>query len=277
MQIVQRFVIGLFLSGIIGYFSFRRKSLSTSGVLGLLISGSIIYAAGELAWYLPMIAFLISSSLWTLYKHSTKKFMAEIIEKNGPRDIFQAAANVGVPTIIATIVIFQKSDLFVIAFLSALAAVNADTWATELGVLSKNQPRLITSWKKVPSGTSGGITLQGTLAGLSGSFFISLFIFGFLPLNTNAGVTSNEFIAPACIVFLSGAIGLVIDSILGATIQASFKCSVCGAITEKLSHHGPSTTQHFAGLKWLNNDWVNFICALSGALSGIVLYTLIVG
>ena len=59
---------------------------------------------------------------------------------------------------------------------SNYAAVAADTFSSELGILSKSKPRLLTSWtfRRVPPGTNGGVTLEGKLAGFAGAFVIAL-------------------------------------------------------------------------------------------------------
>jgi uncharacterized membrane protein len=82
-------------------------------------------------------------------------------------------------------------------------------------------------------------------------------------------------IASILVVVLSGICGSIIDSILGATFQAQYRCAVCGTNTERKSHCG-SSTEHSRGFSWMRNDAVNMLCALSGGLLGFVLSTLFV-
>ena len=140
-----------------------------------------------------------------------------------------------------------------------MATVTADTWATELGVLNKHSPRLITTGEKVATGTSGAVSLLGTLATFGGAALISVlgafFIFQ----------ESALILIPAAI--LGGICGAFFDSLLGATIQAIFYCPVCQKETERHPTHSCNTaTIPQRGWDWLNNDWVNFIASIVGAI-----------
>ena len=144
-------------------------------------------------------------------------------------------------------------------FAAALAAVNADTWATELGVLNPNPPRLITDLRKrVEKGTSGAISVYGTSAALLGAAIIGLLAAVLFP-------TSNGSIF--FLVTLSGLVGSLIDSLLGATVQAIYFCPTDNKETEKHPLHTCGTpTIQIRGWRWLNNDWVNGICSYSAVV-----------
>jgi uncharacterized membrane protein len=147
-----------------------------------------------------------------------------------------------------------------LAYIGAMAAVNADTWATELGVLSPSAPRLITNGAAVERGTSGGISLWGLLASLAGAVLI-----GF-----TAWLVAPEFgwlvIAVAA---AGGMAGSLFDSYLGATVQAIYFCPACNKETERHPLHTcGSETNPMRGWHWLNNDLVNLACSLAGALTG---------
>jgi uncharacterized membrane protein len=136
--------------------------------------------------------------------------------------------------------------------------VNADTWATELGVLSKNLPRLITNGKAVERGTSGAVSLPGSLAALGGAALIGL----------TAGLFSlkAEPLRLAGAAILGGLAGSFFDSLLGATVQAIYYCPACQKETERHPRHLCGTeTSLRRGWRWLNNDVVNFACSLVGA------------
>jgi uncharacterized membrane protein len=148
-----------------------------------------------------------------------------------------------------------------LAFAASLAAANADTWATELGVLNPHPPRLITHpTRVVEQGTSGGISLVGTLAAMAGAALIGLL----------AGVLSpdSNYWTTIIIVTLAGLLGSLFDSLLGATVQAIYHCPTCDKDTERFPLHSCGTpTIQIRGWKWMNNDWVNFAC---GAFAVIV-------
>jgi uncharacterized membrane protein len=163
---------------------------------------------------------------------------------------------------------FPDRDGLWIAFAGAMAAVNADTWGTELGVLSPSDPRLIINGKSVAKGTSGAVTLIGYLASLAGAGLIAVAAAIFTP-------TSPEAII-ILIVILGGLAGATIDSILGATLQGIYFCQHCSKETESSPlHHCGTKTTHIRGWRWLNNDLVNLVCSLVGAGVAVSAWSLI--
>ena len=105
------------------------------------------------------------------------------------------------------------------------AVVNADTWATELGVLNPTPPRLITNLRKVvEKGTSGGVSLVGTLASLAGAGIVGLLA----ALISPTGIDWKFFVW----ISIAGLLGSLFDSLLGATVQATYYCPSCQKETE---------------------------------------------
>ena len=154
-----------------------------------------------------------------------------------------------------------------------MASVNADTWATEIGALSRTAPRSITSGKPVAPGTSGGVTPLGSLAALAGAVFIGALsaLLAAAPLPMAAAgtpvATAAAMIGAAAVAGLAGAFA---DSLLGATGQAMFRCRICGSETERAAHCG-SATEHVRGFAWLNNDRVNLLSSLAaGAIAYMI-------
>ena len=147
-----------------------------------------------------------------------------------------------------------------ILFLAAFATVNADTWATELGRLAGQTPRSLRDGKPVPPGTSGAITVVGTLASLAGALIIPLAVYSSWPLNAAQLV---------CVVW-SGFLGSLIDSLLGASLQVQYLDPETGLITE-CTHIDGRPTRRLRGLSWMNNDLVNFLASVGGVLCGYYL------
>ncbi len=135
----------------------------------------------------------------------------------------------------------------------ALATAQADTWATEIGRRQTRRPRLVTTWERVPIGTSGAISFGGTLGGVGGAALM-----GWCVMLLGVGTTRD-----ALIVATSGVVGMFADSVLGATVQAQFRCAACGALTETSTHCGERAV-HERGVHWLDNDWVNVLGAATG-------------
>lgn len=131
-------------------------------------------------------------------------------------------------------------DLLVVGIIANYAAVAADTFSSELGILSKSQPRLITSptLRKVPPGTNGGVTLTGTVAGLLGSSILVASSMLFLPTcGDGHGVGDGAWSPRRYAVFFAGlslwgSLGSLVDSILGGLFQRTVRDSRTGKIVE---------------------------------------------
>lgn len=262
-----KLIIGFILAVLIALAAYRARALSRSGAMGALLVGTLIFGLGGWQWAILLIAFFVSSSVLTRLFGRQKAAVSEKFEKGGRRDLGQVLANGGIASLFALLhAIFPDSSWTWAGFAASLAAVNADTWATELGVLSPVQPRLITNGKRVEKGTSGAISLHGTLAALAGSAFISLFATIF------PAYSSFESPYAFGLLTLAGLLGAMFDSWIGATVQAIYHCPTCNKETERHPLHTCGTaTQHLRGWKWLNNDWVNLACALSAALIILIL------
>lgn len=260
-------LIGFLLGGLIGYLALKAGALSRSGAWAAAFSGGLIFGLGRLPWAVLLLLFFISSSLLSRLFKQRKIAVSEKFSKSSQRDWGQVFANGGLGALLVLVhAQFPAQAWPWIAYAGAMAAVNADTWATELGVLSSSPPRLITSGKIVEQGTSGGVTLLGTSATLLGAFLIALgaaFFDPLLPSPTGFGILI--FAAT-----LGGLAGSLFDSLLGATSQAIYFCPTCQKETERYPLHVCGTkTSLMRGWKWLNNDLVNFACSLFGALVAV--------
>jgi uncharacterized protein (TIGR00297 family) len=158
-------------------------------------------------------------------------------------------------TLAAITELIVPSSLWIVAGAGALAASAADTWGTEIGMLANSPPRMITTWRVVPTGTSGGVSGIGLAATAGGALFIAL---------TAWLLHRNDHAALA--VVLGGTVGALADSVGGALWQSRRVCLHCGSATERLVHDCGTRTERAGGLGWLNNDGVNAACTLVGAL-----------
>ena len=157
---IQQFLTGLGLAFIIALAGWAAGALSISGAAAAWMIGTLIFGFGGFSWAALLLTFFISSSLLSKLFSSRKANLIEKFEKGSRRDWAQVFANGGAGAFLAVIaLIFPQDPWPWLAFAGAMATVNADTWATELGVLSPHLPRLVTTGKQVPTGTSGGVTL----------------------------------------------------------------------------------------------------------------------
>jgi uncharacterized protein (TIGR00297 family) len=207
--------------------------------------------------------FFVSSSALSFYHAREKQNLAEKFAKGHRRDLGQALANGGLAAFLAVLSQLWPHPLWFVACAGALAAVNADTWATELGVLSVSAPRLITTGERVEVGASGGVTWLGTGASLAGALLIGLVsgLWGFAQDRGWAGAGALMLSATA-----GGLVGSLVDSLLGATVQAIYWCEACEKETERAVHRCGTETRMLRGYRWLGNDLVNFIASAVGAL-----------
>jgi len=263
MQILYGFI----LATIVSYAAYRIHSLDKSGAFAAAMVGTIIFGVGGLQWAILLLAFFITSSAWSRAFKKRKAGLTEKFSKGHERDAGQVFGNGGLAAVFATIHAFYPESIIPwIGFAASLAAVNADTWATELGVLNPTPPRLITNFRKrVEEGTSGGISLWGTVAALLGSALIALLAVLLSPIDT---LTAYHFL----LITAAGLAGSLFDSFLGATVQAMYYCPTDKKETEKHPFHTCGTeTIHIRGWEWLNNDWVNFACGGVGTLIALLL------
>ncbi len=269
---LTRIALGFLLASHLGVIAYRRGSLSKSGVLGAILVGATIFGLGGWEWGILLVVFFVSSSALSHYKGSLKVSLAEKFSKGSRRDLAQTLANGGAGALLAVANFLWPHPVWWVAFVGAMATVNADTWATELGVLSKDRPKLITTGKEVEVGTSGGVTVMGSQAALGGAALIGSLagVFHFV-MSRDIG----QAVALANIAAIMGVGGSLLDSALGATRQAMYSCDHCGKETERHPLHicgGP--TRYLRGWRWLDNDWVNFLSSLAGAALTAMIWSL---
>ncbi|QFT89838.1 hypothetical protein FIU87_14335 [Bacillus sp. THAF10] len=226
---------------------FYLKALSSSGAFGTIIIG-ILIAIGFNGYGLLLIGvFFVSSSFWSKFKKRKKATMEELHGKGSKRDIIQVFANGMVPGLFGVLHYFFPSEYWVFGFVTSIAVANADTWASEIGSLSKRLPVSFFSWRKVERGTSGAVSVLGTFAAIAGSALIAVFSYAFFQ-----SITLSDVL----LIVISGVAGCFLDTILGATLQAQYRCEVCGKVIENKSHcNVPSTRTR--GLSLMTNDAVN--------------------
>lgn len=223
------------------------------------IAGAIASMAGW-SWATLLVAMFLTASALSRYKGSMKAMrFSPISTKDGRRDGWQVVANGGVFVAAAVGSVIAPGAAWIPLGIGAIATSAADTWSTEVGTLSPGSPRSILSGRSVPAGTSGGVSLAGTTAGIAGAACIGLF-------SLLAGWPMEAFAAAT----IGGIGGATVDSLLGASVQSRRWCDLCGCGTERPVHSCGAATRHDGGLPWLGNDAVNFLSTLAGACIGLL-------
>lgn len=250
---LSQIMLGVILAVIIAIISLRLKALTISGMAGAVIIGSIVFGLGGWLFALPLLFFFITSNILSKLKTDTKLNSLYAIVKAGPRDIYQVLANGGVAMICTFIQLATDRQELYFLYLASIAVATSDTWATEVGTLLSGGPISIITFKRVNPGQSGGISLPGTIAALFGSFATAFIVYPLIPEFHSLGFWLGASFA--------GFIGSMIDSILGATVQAGYRCQVCDTNIE-VNLHCDKEAVLIKGFKNINNDMVNFLSNL---------------
>lgn len=255
---IPTWTIGIALATVIALTAWRLRWLTEAGAVAAWMAGTVAMGAGW-DWGIVLISYFVVSTLLSRFRREEKVRRASgRIEKMGARDAAQVASNGGWFAIAALLHWISPQTVWQCIGAGALAASAADTWATEIGSLARVLPRSIVTGKRVPAGTSGGVTLTGTVAAVAGALFVAglIMALGWPPIALGAAVTG-------------GVVGSLLDSVLGATVQARFWCATCGVETERRLHDCATTTAPRGGLRWLTNDGVNALATAAGGAVGL--------
>lgn len=243
-----------------GYFA---KGLTLSGSIAAFFVGLFIWLGFRVEGFFLLGIFFITSSFWSKYKKPLKAPVEDMLAKGDRRDWQQVIANGGAAAICSIIYVFGAKPVWLFAFAVLMASSNSDTWASEIGTLSKSSPISIRTFSHVPKGTSGAVSVLGTIAGIFGAFIIAISSYFLFPFRFKE----------AFFVFLFGFLGNVFDTIFGAFVQGTYKCVICNKETEKKFHCGKET-KLVKGIPFLNNDVINFSSGILAAIIGCFIYSL---
>ena len=256
----QQFTLGAALAIFVAVASFRAGFLSPGGAVAAFLLAVVVFGMGGWKWTIPLVTFFLLSSVLSKLGSAEKKSLEAVPEKGSRRDHGQVFANGGIAGILVLVSYwFQELSIYPI-FLASVAAVTADTWSTEVGTMSRGRTVLVTSFKPVGRGTNGGVSLAGSGAGILGGLVIA--------------ASAIPWIDPRTIpwIVLAGFAGSLVDSYAGATVQARYRCPVCGMETERSTHCNGEPAVHVSGFRFLTNDGVNWFCASAGAVTMTVLH-----
>ena len=251
----MRALAGAVVAGTVVGAARLTRSLSPTGAVAGVIAGTLAVAAGWSWGVLLLSLFVTASALSKLGARRKAELIGPVVEKDAERDAWQVLANGGVYVGAALGFLLSPSPSWYAAGAGALAASAADTWATEVGTLAGGRPFSIVTGVRVPPGTSGGISLIGSLTGVAGALFIA------------AAATLAQWPVSFTAVALGGLAGALTDSLLGATLQARRWCEVCAKSTERQVHDCGAPTRHAGGLRGFDNDVVNLVCTTVGAIA----------
>jgi uncharacterized protein (TIGR00297 family) len=205
--LVFQLLTALLVTGAFAGLAYALGMISRSGVLGGLLVGTTIYASLGPRGFAILALFVIGGSLLTRLGYGSKEHSGTAQEHGGRRSARNALANCAVAVLCAILAATTGSNLFIAAFVASLGAAFADTAESEIGQLFGRTPRLITTLQKVPPGTDGAVSFPGTLAGVGAAGLTAMLALALGMLETPGS---------ALIVAISGLLGTIADSLIGA-------------------------------------------------------------
>ncbi|KAL6243976.1 hypothetical protein RBB50_008845 [Rhinocladiella similis] len=292
--------------------AYTRRSLTPVGLLSAGLSASIHALHPSALPFTLLGTFFLLGTQATKVKHDIKATLTQSSSGSsggeGPRTSVQVFANSGAATLLVLLHLYlyglsptgtcfvpptdpSKSivpDLILLGIISNYAATTSDTLSSELGILSRSKPRLITTLRTVPPGTNGGVSLAGLVAGIAGSAAIALTTQFFLTSCPDSSLTRSGTFA---LITLLGTAGTLLDSLLGAILQASVVDRRTGKIVEAPGgvkvltkpRPGPNSYQGTtkekeghesrvinSGYDILDNNQINFLMAGIMSVSGMI-------
>jgi len=196
------------------------KPLDKEGIILAFAMGIIISYFGGWQYLILMLCFFALAIAVTGYEHGIKREMGIYEHERGWENVL---SNGFLPTILA----FLSPSIGPLPFIACVAAVTADKFGSEVGVLGGN-PISLADLKPAKPGTSGAMTMMGTVASLAGATAIGLIAMYLFEINATV----------ALIIGLAGLLGSIVDSAfgvfeergLGTKGTTNFICSLVGAI-----------------------------------------------
>jgi len=248
--------VGFWLAGLIALLAYRLRLLTVGGAWAAVVMGVSVFGAGGVGASAPLVGFFFTSSLLPRMlgrPHTTEQRTATQVLANGLAPTLCCWGSVLFPA---------HSEAFWLGYLASVAAATADTWATEFGVRFGNPVWHITTGRRIPAGESGGVSWQGTLAGVGGACLVSF-----------SGQPLLQAWAPLALAAALGTGGMGLDSLLGATVQARYRCNLCATTTERPVCCGVAAPR-IGGRHGVDNNAVNALSTLATAAAGIALGSL---
>jgi uncharacterized protein (TIGR00297 family) len=243
--------------------SYKLKILDLYGTLLAATIGGIVYlTVGRIGIFL-LTVFVVVAGLFTKLGYDRKSLVGAAEPRKGLRGWRNVVGNglVAAAAAIAYALAPQYSEVILSGYIGAIAAVFADTMATEVGLLQKKEPILIIGFRRVEPGTPGGVSLLGYMGAL---FSALILITAYLTLG------GSNPLAPHIVgssVVAASLVGTTVDSIVGQLLQGRYRCESCGKIIEFSTHCG-RVAKLVKGYRLMDNHAVNIVCSLSGAVVG---------
>ena len=260
-------VIGLSMA-VIAVLAYLARALDAGGALGAYVMGVIVLWTTRFEGFFLFLLFFLSCTVVGKVSKRLRKGRQEIEEKKGHRrDLLQVLSNGLMTTIAALLWFFTTKNVALIMFGAAVAEATSDTFAGEIGRLSRKGPVSVRNLRPVPAGMSGGVTFLG----MAGAFLSS----AAMALCWHLWFSGTNLYS-AVLVGLTGFAGAVIDSYLGAFVQAHYKDPDTGMLTEQDEKDGRKL-ELSQGIRWVDNDMVNLLSNVFSSVFALGMGALVAG
>lgn len=258
-------VIIVGMMALIGIIALKKQSLDASGAIAAVVMGVIVLWCTQFEGFLLLLLFFVGSNVvGRISKRIRQQSLGEkLIEQKGSRrDAMQVLAN-GLMATLGALIWYTAGKISALILLgAALAEATSDTFAGEVGRLSKRPPVSIRTFTPVPKGLSGGITLLGTATAFISSLAIGL---SWLIFFRGYCASLSQGLLALSIIAITGFMGCIVDSYLGACAQAHYKDPDTGELTEKEYKEG-KPLELVQGVRWIDNDMVNLLSNIFSAV-----------
>ncbi len=209
--------VALIVTVLLGWASYALETASLAGMLTGVLLAFLTIVLGNVGWFAMLIAFFAIGGLASKFRYEEKLARGVAQEDEGARGTGNVLANsfVALVAVLAAAASGQlglSRTLFFFAFAGSVAAALADTLSSEIGGLYDG-PRLVTTLEAVEPGTDGGVTWQGTIAGVVGAGIVA---------GIGIGMFDVVGLAGAVTIVIAGVFGMTVDSLLGATVEDRF-------------------------------------------------------
>lgn len=238
------------LAAAVSFGAWRAGALTMRGAFAACVAGAAVFWAGGWPYAAVLFAFFLPSTVLSHAGRARKR--ASGTPHRIARNAAQVAANGGVAAVAAVLAHVFHNSACAAAFAGAFAAASADTWGTEIGMLSRGRPRSLLLFRSIATGLSGGVTAIGTVAEAAGALAV-------------AAVASAVAGTPLVIVAIAGIAGAFIDSLLGASAQRLYQCTGCAQACETPVHACGAPARPIRGMRGFGNDTVNACATFAGA------------
>jgi uncharacterized protein (TIGR00297 family) len=237
--IAQAILWGALINAILAIGAYAAKGVGRSGALWGFVLGTLLYGLGGWRSFLMLLVFFVLGTACTKIGYARKDALGIAQEKGGRRGARNAFANTSAGVLFAFLAMATPySGMFFLAVAAAFATAASDTVASEIGQAYGRRHYLVTSFRKVPAGTDGAVSAEGTLAGILASLILGGIAFW-------TGLISLTGIG---IVVAAAFVGTTLESYLGAAFQQA---------------------------KRIDNELVNFANTVAGGIAAILLFVLV--